>query len=204
VERTATGNSPASNFASCEKLLLDAQARFLLAHHHPSLASRLDTDRFQRIALGADVLVPASAPSPKDAVRREGRGGRAVPRYALPGSADTSLPYLAYHPGSGIGRIVTSFLAGKDAACWLVPSFSAPVMLLIDMARQGRGITWAPRSLVQDDLSSGRLLRAGAEDWDIEIAICLFRSRARMTNAAERCAKGKWEKVSQSDASLSG
>jgi LysR family transcriptional regulator, hypochlorite-specific transcription factor HypT len=197
----------AANFASCEKLLLDAQAHFLLTHHHPSLLSRLDSDRFQRIELSMDVLIPVSAPSPEDAVGREGRLSRAEPRYALPGSADAPLPYLAYHPGSGIGRIVTAFLAGKNPACGLVPSFSAPVMLLIDMARQGCGITWAPRSLVQDDLTSGRLLRAAAEDWDIEIGICLFRSRARLTSAAEAfwsaVQNGKWGKQSQSTSALS-
>jgi LysR family transcriptional regulator, hypochlorite-specific transcription factor HypT len=175
----------AANFAACEKLLLDAQVHFLLTHHHPSLASRLDKDRFQQIELGKDVLVPVSAPCLKEPVCRGGRQGQAEPRYALPGSTEAALPYLAYHPGSGIGRIVTSFLARKGSDCWLVPSFAAPVMLLIDMAREGRGVTWAPRSLVQDDLTSGRLLRAGDGDWEIEICICLFRPRARMTNAAE-------------------
>lgn len=173
----------ASNFAGCEKLLLDAQAHFLLAHHHPSLVSRLDMDRFQRVELSTDVLVPISA-----SVTRPARGGRrskAKLRYALPGAAGTPLPYLAYHPGSGVGRIVTSFLATKEPAAWLVPSFSAPVMLLIDMAREGRGITWAPLSLVRADLESGRLLRAGSADWDIAISIALFRVRARMTRAAE-------------------
>jgi LysR family transcriptional regulator, hypochlorite-specific transcription factor HypT len=174
----------AADFASCEKLLLDAQAHFLLAHHRPSLSSRLDTDRFQRIELDADVLVPVSAPGPKRPVRGKSRK-QSEPCYALPGSAGSPLPYLAYHPGSGVGRIVTSFLSAKDSPCWLVPSFSAPVMLLINMAREGRGITWAPRSLVHDDLANGGLLRAGPEEWDIDISICLFRSRARMTNAAE-------------------
>ena len=167
----------ATNFAGCEKLLLDAQAHFLLVHYHPSMQTRLDKERFQHIELGRDVLIPVSAPG--------GHNGQAAPMYALPGSAETSLPYLAYHPGSGIGRIVTAFLAGKESPCWLVPSFSAPVMLLIDMAREGRGITWAPRSLVEGDLASGRLMRAGSEEWDVAIGICLFRPRARMTNAAE-------------------
>ena len=167
----------ATNFAGCEKLLLDAQAHFLLVHYHPSMPTRLDKERFQHIELGRDILVPVSAPS--------GRKGETAPMYALPGSSETSLPYLAYHPGSGIGRIVTAFLAGKESPCWLVPSFSAPVMLLIDMAREGRGITWAPRSLVEGDLASGRLMRAGSEEWDVAIGICLFRPRARMTNAAE-------------------
>jgi DNA-binding transcriptional LysR family regulator len=170
----------AANFAACEKLLLDARVHFLLAHHHPALASRLDTDHFQRVELDRDVLVPVSAP-----VARSGRRGKAKPRYGLPGSEAVPLPYLAYHPGSGIGRIVTAVLAGREPAPALVPSFAAPVMLLIDMAREGRGITWAPHSLVEDDLAAGRLLRAGPEEWDIAISICLFRPRSRMTNAAE-------------------
>ncbi len=146
--------------------------------------SRLDADRFQRIDLDTDVLVPISAPGSRRAVRG-GRRKPSEPRYALPGSADAPLPHLAYHPGSGVGRIVTTFLSTKTPPCCLVPSFSAPVTLLVEMAREGRGLTWAPRSLVQDDLASGRLMRAGAEDWDIAISVCLFRSRARLTHAAE-------------------
>lgn len=170
----------AANFAACEKLLLDARVHFLLAHHHPALASRLDSDHFQRIELDSDVLIPVSAPAARSA-----RRGRAKPRYLLPGSDAAPLPYLAYHPGSGIGRIVSAVLAGKRPAPALLPGFAAPVMLLIDMAREGRGITWAPRSLVEHDLATGRLVRAGPEAWDIAISISLFRPRSRMTNAAE-------------------
>jgi DNA-binding transcriptional LysR family regulator len=183
----------AANFAACEKLLLDAQVHFLLTHHHPSLASRLDKDQFQHIELGKDVLIPVTAPDLTEPTGRGGHRDQAKPRYALPGSADAPLPYLAYHPGSGIGRIVNSSLAGESPACWLVPSFAAPVMLLIDMAREGRGVTWAPRSLVQGDLGSGRLLHAGGAEWEIEIRICLFRPRARMTSAAESF----WRAVTQ-------
>src|ERR1700761_2135143 len=179
----ATIQLVAANFEACEKLLLDARAHFLLSHYHPALASRLDPERFQRIELATDVLIPVSAPAAGTA-RGKGRG-KARPLHVLPGSETGPLPYLAYHPGSGIGRIVNSVLAGKQVNPWLVPSFAAPVMLLIDMARQGRGITWAPRSLVQDDLAGERLLRAGAADWDIAITICLFRSRTRMSAAAE-------------------
>ncbi len=174
----------AANFAACEKLLLDARVHFLLAHHHPALASRLDSDHFQRIELDRDVLIPVSAPV-AHAVRRGNARSGARPRYVLPGSDAAPVPYLAYHPGSGIGRIVSAVLAGKAPAPALLPGFAAPVMLLIDMAREGRGITWAPRSLVEDDLATGRLLRAGPETWDIAISISLVRPRARMTNAAE-------------------
>lgn len=187
VDRVRAGSAVqlvASNFAGCEKLLLEAQAHFLLTHYHPTLVTRLDTDRFQRIELNTDVLIPISAPASK-LTPQSGRRRKLTPRYQLPGSGKIPLPYLAYHPGSGVGRIVSSFLAAKEPVAVLVPSFSAPIMLLIDMAREGRGITWAPRSLVQSEIQSGRLIRAGGQEWDIAISICLFRSRARLTNAAE-------------------
>jgi DNA-binding transcriptional LysR family regulator len=171
----------ASNFAACEKLLHDADAHFMLAHHHPALVNRLDADRFLRIELERDVLIPISGPA---SARRRGRA-KSEARYRLPSTADAPLPYLAYHPGSGVGRIVSSFLMQKEPSAWLTPSFAAPVMLLVDMAREGRGITWAPRSLVQHDLDQGRLLRAGGNEWDIEIGICLFRPRTRLPNTAE-------------------
>jgi DNA-binding transcriptional LysR family regulator len=69
-------------------------------------------------------------------------------------------------------------------------------MLLIDMVREGQGITWAPRSLVQDDLSAGRLVRAGDKSWEIDIGICLYRSRTRSTNAAEAF----WNAVKKAEA----
>jgi LysR family transcriptional regulator, hypochlorite-specific transcription factor HypT len=174
----------ASNFAGCEKLLLDAEVHFMLAHHHPSQTSRIEMDRFHCIELARDVLIPISGPRAGASAGR-GRPRKPGARYPLPGAADAPLPYLAYHPGSGVGRIVSTFLAAKDPPAWLSPGFAAPVMLLVDMAREGRGVTWAPRSLVQDDLAGGRLVRAGAEDWDIEIGICLFRPRTRLPNAAE-------------------
>ena len=159
----------AANLAGCERMLAEGQAHFLVAHYHPTLASLADPTRYLRLDLETDALVPVSAP---------GSG------WTLPGSRDAPLPYLAYHPGSGIGRIVTAFLAGKEA-CWLQPGFAAPVMLLTEMAREGRGVTWAPESLVRGDFSAGRLARAGGDDWDIAITISLLRPRARMTRAAE-------------------
>ncbi|HJZ19888.1 MAG TPA: LysR family transcriptional regulator, partial [Bradyrhizobium sp.] len=93
----ATIQLVAANFEACERLLLDARAHFLLTHDHPVLASRLDPERFQRIELDADVLIPVSAPAGSTA-RGKGRG-KARPRYLLPGSETGPLPYLAYHPG---------------------------------------------------------------------------------------------------------
>ena len=58
-------------------------------------------------------------------------------------------------------------------------------MLLVEMARDGQGVTWSPRSLVEADLLSGPLTRAGNSDWDIPIEVRLFRARLRLAATAE-------------------
>lgn len=59
-------------------------------------------------------------------------------------------------------------------------------MVLVVMARDGRGIAWSPKSLILEDLAAGRLVRAGSEMWDIAIEIRLFRPRTRQSVAAEK------------------
>lgn len=172
-----------SNFAGCEKLLLDARAHFVLAHYHPSLVTLFNSNRTERIELDKDVLVPVCAPGEKKRVNSH-KKTKGAPRYVLPGSSDEPLPYLSYHPGSGVGRIVNAFLAEKERAAHLRPTFSAPVTLLVNLARDGKGITWAPLSLIQKDLATGSLVKAGT-GWDIEISICLYRTRPRLTKVAE-------------------
>jgi hypothetical protein len=39
--------------------------------------------------------------------------------------------------------------------------------------------------LVRDDLQHGRLIRAGGQEWDIPLEICLFRQPSEMAAVAE-------------------
>jgi DNA-binding transcriptional LysR family regulator len=55
-------------------------------------------------------------------------------------------------------------------------------MFVID----GRGITWSPQSIVEEELApKGKLTRAGDRSWDIPIEIRIFRPRARQNARAE-------------------
>ncbi|MCY1463355.1 hypothetical protein D9M71_812360 [compost metagenome] len=49
-------------------------------------------------------------------------------------------------------------------------------MHLMRMAREGYGITWLPESAVEDELATGKLVRAGDESWTAELEIWSFRS----------------------------
>jgi DNA-binding transcriptional LysR family regulator len=165
-----------ANMAACERMLIDGEAQFLIAHHHVLAPSRLQSSRFQSLPIGEDIIVPVSAPVASD--NRE-------PRFVLPGSPEAPLPHLAYHPGSGLGRIVAGSLAAREQPPALQSSFIGPAVLLAQMAQTGAGITWAIHSLVASELESGRLVRAGGLEWDIPVEIRLFRPRARLTGTAE-------------------
>ena len=58
--------------------------------------------------------------------------------------------------------------------------------VLVALAREGRGLAWAPMSLVADDLARGSLARAAGPEADIPVEIRLYRPRARQSPAAER------------------
>lgn len=166
------------SMADCERLMIEGQAQFILCHHHAAAATALDSAAFVSLDVGADTLVPVSAPLTP---------ATAAPRHPLPGSADAPTAQLAFSSASGMGRIISMSRAAGGPAAWLTPVFTAHLaMVLLIMAREGRGMAWLPLSLVAPDLEAGRLVRcADASDWDIPIGIRLHRPRARQSPAAE-------------------
>jgi len=53
------------------------------------------------------------------------------------------------------------------------------------MALDGRGIAWLPRTLIADDLASGRLVEAAPPDRRIAMELRLFRNRAPLGRTGE-------------------
>lgn len=159
---------------ACEELMLAGHVQFVLCHDHSLVPSRLAAMPFTSIGVGEDALVPLAAPDPQ---------GR--PRWSLDGGA-AAIPLLAYTTESGLGRILAAhrFEARVPA---LRPVFSGHLAAtLLGMAREGRGVAWLPASLAAGDVASGTLVRAGGGDWDVPLAIRLFRSIAQQSLAAER------------------
>jgi DNA-binding transcriptional LysR family regulator len=57
--------------------------------------------------------------------------------------------------------------------------------VLKSMVAEGRGMAWLPTSHIAEDLETGRLVRAGPEAWDLDVAITLFRSHDKLPAPAE-------------------
>ncbi|KZD06342.1 LysR family transcriptional regulator [Oceanibaculum pacificum] len=154
----------------CEQAMRQGEAQFLLCHHHPAVPTPLEATHFRSVAVGRDRLLPVSLPG----------------RHIMPGTADAPLPLLSYTPESALGWIVQAALSGREDRPHLETVFTAHLAtVLLAMVRDGRGIAWLPRSLIERELESGSLARAGDEAWDVEVDIHLFRTRARLGPAAE-------------------
>ena len=160
----------------CEALMLQGRVQFLLCHSHAQAPMRLDSVHHPSAVVGADVLIPVSAPDP---------GGQ--PKFALTAAAAKRVPVLAYSAESGIGRIVRALRGAALEEIHADIAFTAHLAsVLRTMALDGRGVAWLPETLVSEDLASGRLVVAGDEAWSITVGIRLFRQEAAMHPAAER------------------
>ena len=173
---TSTVSLVTNNMTGCEGVMKQGEAHFLLCHRHKSAATSLRPEAFQSLVVGEDVLMPLSIPT------EDGK-----PRYALPGSVTEPVPHLKYSATSGMGRILAATQALDMPPTWLASVFASHVAtVLAAMTRDGRGMAWLPRSLVVNDLAAGTLVRAGSEDFDVPIEICIVRPRARQSPAAEK------------------
>lgn len=166
------------NMADCERLMMQGQAQFMLCHHHPAAQTSLDSTYFRSVDVGDDLLVPISAPI---------AAGTAQALHALPGSAAAPVAHLAFSPASGMGRIIASTRTRDAPPVSLSSVFTAHLaMVLLTMAKSGRGVAWLPLSLIERELRTGELVRSGdTEAWDIPMQIRLYRPRARQSAAAE-------------------
>ncbi|WDY59086.1 LysR family transcriptional regulator [Pseudomonas sp. PSKL.D1] len=156
------------SMASCEQMLVHGQVQFLLCHRHPEVPPLLPHDQYISKKVGDDILIPLASP-------------------VLDFSAEeTSMPYLAYTEESGLGRIVRHRLQGKDEYLHLKPHFSSHLAaVLTSMALEGKGIAWLPKSLTEQEVLDGRLIRALDESWDIPLDINLTRPTAPINTSAE-------------------
>lgn len=161
------------NMAACEELMLQRKVQFLLCHSQPAVSNRLDEAQFMSTRISEDVLIPVAA-------HKAGTGTH----WQIGDQATVDLPVLAYSEASGLGRIMRTLLPEAFELHHTV--FTAHhAELLKTMVLEGRGVAWLPRSLIDQDLKSGRLQVAGGPRWQLPLDIRLFRRRAPQTEAAE-------------------
>jgi DNA-binding transcriptional LysR family regulator len=174
LEALGALNLISDSMEACEEIMLAGEVDFLLCHYHAGAPARFGPERFESLAVGSDTLVPASAPD------AEGR-----PVWPLAADPERRARLLAYSQASGLGRILAAHhVAGSEAPGLETVFTSHHAATLMSMAREGHGVAWLPRTMIEDDLATARLVRAGPEGTDITVEIRLFRSIDTRSSAA--------------------
>lgn len=139
----------------------------VLCYYHPQAPILLDAEQYDFLTLGRETMLPVCAPN-----------AAGLPQHALPGSAAHPVRFLRYADDTFLHRVVQVILARNPVPCHLASCYETAVSLLLrKMAQLGHGLAWLPESLVQEDLQSGRLVRAGDAQWVTSIEIRAYRAR---------------------------
>lgn len=169
-------NLVSGSYEDCEALLLRGETPFLICHSGPSLPSRLEGRQFRSLRIGLDRLIPLSRP-----------GDDGGPLWRLDACPDHPVPYLAYAPQSGLGRILAAHWHEQGRRPVMQTKVQSPLAATLhQMAGAGQGVAWVPQSLAQADIDAGRLMRAGDPADEIAVAILLIRPASRLGREAER------------------
>ena len=161
----------ADDLHDCVRALEEGNADFLVCYAHADLPLDLDNERFPSVLLSEDKLIPVSRP-----------GANGQPRHALRPAANCPVPWLSYSGEAFLGRTVALALERQVSRLPLQAVFeSALVEALRAAATAGLGVAWLPANLVAADLTSGRLVRAGAVNLDVPLQVRLFGNRSSLT-----------------------
>ena len=106
--------------------------------------------------------------------------------FDLSDRSGVQLPYLCFGESAPISRHVEPLLAarGLHARLGIVYENSMAGALRV-RARDGAGVAWLPRRLVQPDMEAGQLTIAGESKWSVKLEIRLHRLSAN-TNPLTR------------------
>ncbi len=166
--------------------LVEGSCDLLISYHHPSQPIQLDSDRYEMLSLGQEVLSPY--------VRADASGG---PLFELPGRAGQLLPYLGYAPGAYLGRVVDLILQQSGTPIHLDRVYETDMAEgLKAMALEGHGIAFLPYSAVRKELRSKKLVSAAPREMsglEMTLDIRVYRERPHGNLRPKGTAQALWE-----------
>ena len=166
----------AADLHECGQALMEGACDLVLAYNAKSVPSVFGIAKFETATIGADVIVPVSAP---------GKRGRAL--HAIRGDGGDGFPLLAYAANSYLGRLVGTALQTWGLGARARPTYeSALVEALKGMALAGQGVAWLPRAAIQADLAERRLVICDdAKKFALDVEIRAYRRAARERSIVE-------------------
>jgi DNA-binding transcriptional LysR family regulator len=165
--------------------LVEGGCDVLIAYHHPSQPLQIDTERYEMVVLGQEVIAPYAKAN-----------AQGQPVWDLPGAAHKPLPYLGYAPGAYLGGVTD----------WILKQSGTPIPLdrvyetdmaegLKVMALEGHGIAFLPQSAVKKELQTGGLIEVmlpAGQSLALTMEVRAYREKSGLRHNPKRSAQELW------------
>ncbi|MCY4460205.1 MAG: LysR substrate-binding domain-containing protein [Albidovulum sp.] len=163
----------ADDLPNCMLDLKNGDVDFVIAYHSAGTGigagdqgSKVGDIAENSIVIGKDRLIPVCKP------RSDGE-----PLFSFDASIH-ELPFLRFGDEAPIGRHIEPLLKSKNLNARLRTVYENSMAGALRIrARDGAGLAWLPRSLVEPDLVYGILVRTGDSEWEVDLEIRLHRNK---------------------------
>lgn len=164
--------------------LIDGEADILLTYAHDRVPLHLDHMHFDHVTVGTDRLIPVIAPH----LMVQGKGvmdGKGLLDRAI--DDGFALPYLTYGYASFFGLALARLFAEHKPFRRVVMHENTISAAHKAMTVMGAGLCWLPESLVREELTAGRLVKASDKaHWTLDLDLRLYRHRGEKHRMVER------------------
>ncbi|SEJ31280.1 DNA-binding transcriptional regulator, LysR family [Azotobacter beijerinckii] len=146
---------------TCEQMLINGDSSFLLCHCHPDIPTKLPGEHFVCKTIGLEYLVPVIGNAPS---------------FNTDPQKQDPIPFLKFSSDSALGRILDKKLLDFSTELNLEVIFESHLSpVLLSMAMENKGVAWLPKSIIENELSNGKLQVAFSEEFHIPLKIRLYR-----------------------------
>ncbi len=162
------------NLRTCCQLLTDGSCDFLLYYRHRDVAPVLDEAQFARKDIGTERLLPVAE-----------AGAAAEGGWNLSDPGPAGIPYLSYDPNSFLGTVVDQTIGDRRPPL-VLRYMDALAEAIKRRTLSGSGLSWLPEFAVAEEIARGKLIVAGAEEWQTSLTLSLFCSLERLDKTGRR------------------
>lgn len=150
------------NLHNCCDQLSEQNCDFLVCYQFSGVPMTLDAQKFVKIKIGRDRLVPVLSKSLA-----------VTSKWSLSGVTDAPMPYLKYASGSYLGSVTDQIIGTRSPPLSVrhIDVFSEAIKSL---CLQGAGLAWLPEASIRSELDNGELIIVGGTDWSADLQLVVY------------------------------
>ena len=157
----------ADDLPNCIVDLVRGEVDFVISYESKHAWGVEPRPEIESLTIGRDRLIPVCKPD-----------GSGAPLFNMDDGSNSPVPFLRFGPSAPIGQHVEPILKKYNLGARLYPIYENSMSGALRIrARDGLGVAWLPRSLVEPDIESKSLTWAGREEWAADVDIRLHRLR---------------------------